>query len=369
MENVVVLFGGVSAEHEVSLNSACKIINYLKVIPEKYEIFPVGITREGEWFLYEGEISKIASGDWVNEKNKLKPAFINPSRGQMGGIVVVSEPQEKKFNIVKVDVVIPVLHGKNGEDGTVQGLCELAGIPYVGCDVLSSSLCMDKVTANCLFTTYEINKPEYIWLKGHDYSVSPESVLSGIKDWSKGKYPVFVKPSNAGSSVGISKVKSEEGLKEAIEKALKYDTKAIVERGIDAREIECAVLGEKDDIFVSVLGEVVPSGDFYDYGSKYGTRTLLNLNVNLPSDLEFRIKDIAKRAYTLLGCSGLSRVDFFLERGTEKIFLNEINTFPAFTESSMYPKLMMESGISIEKVLEELIDIAKKKRAIRSATE
>ena len=365
----MVLFGGVSAEHEVSLNSACKIINYLKVIPGKYEIFPVGITREGEWFLYEGEISKIASGDWVNEKNKLKPAFINPSRGQMGGIVVVNEPQGEKFDVIKVDVVIPVLHGKNGEDGTVQGLCELAGIPYVGCDVLSSSLCMDKVTANCLFTTYEINKPEYIWLKGHDYSVSPESVLSGIKDWSKGKYPVFVKPSNAGSSVGISKVKSEEGLKEAIEKALKYDTKAIVERGIDAREIECAVLGEKDDIFVSVLGEVVPSGDFYDYGSKYGTRTLLNLNVNLPSDLEFRIKDIAKRAYTLLGCSGLSRVDFFLERGTEKIFLNEINTFPAFTESSMYPKLMNESGFSTEELLQKLINIAKKKRAVRSATE
>ena len=208
-----------------------------------------------------------------------------------------------------------------------------------------------------------------IGVKGYDYSVSPESVLSGIKDWSKGRYPVFIKPSNAGSSFGISKVRSEEGLKEAVEKALKYDTKVIVERGIDAREIECAVLGEKDDIFVSILGEIVPSGDFYDYGSKYGKKTLLNLNVNLPSDLEFRIKDIAKKAYVLLGCSGLSRVDFFLEKGTEKIFLNEINTFPGFTESSMYPKLMNESGFSFEEVLEKLIDFAKKKRAVRSVTE
>ena len=365
----MVLFGGVSAEHEVSLNSACNVIKGLKKLSSEYEVFSVGITKKGEWFLYDGEINKISSGEWVNEKNKLKPAFISPVRGPMSGLAVIDEAQEKKINIIKVDVVIPVLHGKNGEDGTVQGLCELAGIPYVGCDVLSSTLCMDKVVANCLLTNYEINKPEYIWVKGYDYSVSPESVLSGIKDWSKGRYPVFIKPSNAGSSFGISKVRSEEGLKEAVEKALKYDTKVIVERGIDAREIECAVLGEKDDIFVSILGEIVPSGDFYDYGSKYGKKTLLNLNVNLPSDLEFRIKDIAKKAYALLGCSGLSRVDFFLEKGTEKIFLNEINTFPGFTESSMYPKLMNESGFSFEEVLEKLIDFAKKKRAVRSVTE
>ena len=369
MENVVVLFGGVSAEYEISLKSASYIIGVLNKMSDKYEVFPVGITRTGAWFFYEGSLEKVSSGEWINDKDKLKPAFISPSREKTSGLVVVENVEEKQFSIKKVDVVIPALHGKNGEDGTVQGLCELAGIPYVGCDVLSSAICMDKVMANCLLTTYNINKPEYIWLRGHDYSVGPEAILKGVTDWIKDKYPVFVKPSCSGSSFGISKVKNKEELKGALERALKYDMKILVERGIDGREIECAVFGEKDDIFVSVLGEIFSFGDFYDYRSKYVNKSKLRLKISLPGDLEFKIKDLAKRAYILLGCSGLARVDFFLEKGTDKIFLNEINTFPGFTEISMYPKLMGESGVAIEKVLEKLIDIAKKKRVVRSATE
>ncbi len=365
MDNVVVLFGGMSPEYEVSLNSAANVIKALREEKDKYNVFPVGITKVGCWFLYSGSEDKIVSDEWSRSEGCLKKAFISPSRCE-GGLLVYNEVS-CQFERQKVDVVFPVLHGRNGEDGTVQGLCELAGLPYIGCDVGSSAVCMDKVLANTLLSKNKIKKADYVWIQNYDYLDSPSVILEGVKSWGWGKYPLFVKPACAGSSVGVSKVVRESELRGAIEKALIHDTKVLIEEGINGREVECAVLGSDVDVFTSGLGEIVPFDDFYDYDSKYDKVSKLSLDAYLVADLKCKVQSIAKEAYKVLGCSGLARVDFFIENGTDEVFLNEVNTIPGFTKNSMYPKLMKEAGIDLSELFGKLIFFAKRKMAIRNA--
>lgn len=366
MENVVVLFGGVSSEHDVSLKSAACLINGFKAEKSKYNVLPIGITKNGKWFLYTGNVSNIESGAWIDDESNLKEAFISPVRCSES--LFVLNKDTGKFETKKIDVVFPIIHGRNGEDGAIQGLCELANIPYVGCGISASAICMDKVLTNSMLVNHKIQKPEYIWVYSYDYLQSPNSAVEGIHSWAKDMYPVFVKPAKGGSSIGMSKVKAKEELKKAVELALQHDYKILIERAIDAREIECAVIGAGKDVFASVLGEVIPANDFYDYESKYIKKSLTDENVNLEPELDSKIKETAKMVYNLLECNGFARVDFLLEKGTNRVLVNEVNTLPGFTASSMFPKLLKKSGYETSELLEKLIIFAKLKREYHSAT-
>lgn len=360
METVVVLFGGVSSEYDVSLKSATNLINWFSSEKEKYSVIPVGITRSGEWYLYSGDVANIENDSWIKDGPNLKEAFISPSRNK-GHLFIVDEVN-KTFDTKKVDVVFPIAHGKKGEDGAIQGLCELADIPYVGCGVCASALCMDKVQTNFFLTGHNIEKPEYICIYSYDYLSDPGISIEGIHSWAKDKYPVFVKPAKGGSSVGVSKVKSKEELKKAMELAFNHDYKVLIERAINAREIECAVVGAGKDVFVSVLGEIVPVNDFYDYESKYISDSLLIEDVRLPYALTEKIKETAKSVYNILECNGFARVDFLLEKNTDRLFVNEVNTVPGFTSKSLFPRLLKESGYETGELLEKFITFAKLKR-------
>ncbi len=365
MENVAVLFGGVSSEYDVSLKSAFNLISGFKAEKDKYNVLPVGIAKNGEWYLYSGDISKIENGAWIEDTANLKKAFISPSKGD--GSLFVLDESARGFGSKKIDVVFPITHGKNGEDGAIQGLCELADIPYVGCGVGSSAICMDKVLTNSLLTSHSIEKPEYIWIYKYDYLQSPGISIEGIDSWAKDKYPVFVKPAKGGSSIGISKVKNKEELKKAVELAFGHDYKILIERAIDAREIECAVIGAGKDIFASVLGEIISVNDFYDYKAKYVDKSVLIEDVDLPYSLTEKIKETAKTVYNILECNGFARVDFLLEKGTDRVLVNEVNTLPGFTAISMFPRLLKKSGYEMSEILEKLIIFAKLKREYHRA--
>ena len=344
--NVAVLFGGNSSEHEVSEMSVSTVLN--NISKEKYNIFMLGITKSGKWILYSGNIENIKNGIWEEDWNN-KKAFISPDT-DISGITVIDGDKAK---FLKIDVIIPVLHGKNGEDGTIQGLAALANIPIVGCGVASSAECMDKVVTNTMFVYNGINHAEFYWFYMYDFRKNPEKYIDDIEKSIK-SYPMFVKPSNAGSSVGVSKVRNREELIDAIEIAGKEDIKILV----DGQEIECAVLGN-DEPIVSVPGEVIASSDFYDYDDKYKNGTAqTNIPANLSSEVTMEVQRIVKKAYKILGCRGLARVDSFVEKGTNKVYVNEINTFPGFTSISMYPKMMENMGYDIEKLIDELIKYA-----------
>jgi D-alanine-D-alanine ligase len=257
-----------------------------------------------------------------------------------------------------------VLHGKNGEDGTVQGLLELAEIPMVGCDTASSAACMDKTFTNSMLAYNGIKKPAFYWFYAYDFKKDPEKHIAGIEKAIK-CYPMFVKPANAGSSVGITKVSNKEELIKGIEIAALEDKKILVEQGIVGREVECAVLGNEDPI-ASVTGEIVPSNDFYDYNAKYlsGSSELF-IPARIPEDVSEEVRETAIHAYKIMGCSGLARVDFFVEKDTDKVLLNEINTFPGFTSISMYPKLLNESGIGFAELIDRLIELSIGKKQVK----
>lgn len=344
---LAVLFGGRSGEHEVSLVSASSIIE--NIDRDKYEIYLIGITREGHWRYYEGPVEGIRTGQWEKDSK----ALVFPGDPAYKGFFLMEDPQK----IYHVDVIFPVLHGPYGEDGTLQGLFELAHIPYVGCDVLSSSTGMDKLTAKAIFSHVGLPQGEYLGVHRHEIKENPDEVIDIIEDTFV--YPVFVKPANMGSSVGISKAKDRKGLLEALYIAARYDEKIIVEEFIDGREIECAVLGNYDPK-ASVLGEIVPSEEFYDYHAKYedGGESQLLIPAPLPTDKDEEIRDLAIKAYKTLGCSGLARVDFFLNRQTGKVYLNEVNTMPGFTQISMYPKLWEAAGIPYRELIDSLVRLA-----------
>ncbi len=353
--NVMVVFGGKSGEHEISLISAASILRAID--KDKYNIFTVGITKEGIWKLYEGPIDDIENGNWEqiadearNEKNYGKSMCLLPI-GEDSNIVVLGDGRKEK-----IDVVFPVLHGPFGEDGTIQGLFEMMNIPYVGAGVLASSVAMDKAVAKKLLQADEIPQAEYDVVIFREYNENSEGVLNRIEE--KFEYPVFVKPANMGSSVGITKAHNRDALKKSIEVAGKYDRKIVIEETIDGREIECAVLGNEDPV-ASLPAEIIPSAEFYDYHDKYiaGT-TEFEVPADLPEDITEKIRDMAIRVYKLMDCTGLARVDFFMENKTGRILLNEVNTMPGFTKISMYPKMMESTGIKYEDLIDRLITLA-----------
>ena len=346
MLRVMVIFGGRSEEHEVSLASAHAILDTLGE-NGNYEVVPIGITREGRW---------LSSGDPVRELEGSSP-------GSSGLPASVSD--KLPANLERADVVFPVLHGPYGEDGTIQGMLELAGIPYVGSGVLASAAGMDKVTMKKIFAYHGLPQVEWLGLTKQDWVLNREKLVLEVED-SLG-HPCFVKPSNLGSSVGISKAGNAEELEEAVDVAVQLDRRVIVEAAADAREIEVAVLGNEKPR-VSVPGEIlVGSHDFYDYEAKY---TAGESEVRAPADIPERaveeIQEIARAAFEAIDAAGMARLDFFLEHGTDRVLLNEINTIPGFTPTSVYARLWDESGLSYAELLDELIRLALERHKART---
>ena len=350
---VVLLFGGMSSEHEVSRVSVGNFVN--NIDREKYEVLTVGITKEGRWLYTEATAAQMADGSWEELAGNMA-CVISPDRADHGMILFTPEGHVEK---VHVDVVIPVLHGLWGEDGTVQGLLELAGIPYVGCGVLASAVCMDKAVANALFEANGV--PHTKWLAANRWEI--ENDLDGVCEGVEKKlgWPVFVKPANAGSSVGISKVSSREELKKAIDLALENDRKVVFEAFVDGQEVECAVIGS-DPAVATRPGEILAGAEFYTYDDKYKNGVSQTvIPAHLPEAKLDEVKTYAAMAYTALNCEGLARCDFFVEHGTGRVLINEINTFPGFTAISMYPKLMEHEGTPIPALLDHLIALAKER--------
>ncbi len=340
-QSVCIVFGGVSSEHSVSEVSASAVID--NIDREKYEIHLIGITEDGRWLYYEGETDEIRNHNW--EEGKVTPAIISPDRAD-GGIIKFGDSVEK----IKIDIVYPVLHGKNGEDGTIQGLCELAGLSYVGSGVIGSAVCMDKCIAKILFEKAGIPQANWVEVKGEpDFEFIEEKL----------GYPCFVKPSSAGSSVGVSKANNRKELEKGIKLALEHDYKVLVEEAINAREVECSVMGNLNPETSAVLGEIKPAKEFYDYKAKYEDEdSKLMIPAPVDKETENKIKEYAKKAYKICECRGHSRVDFFVEKTTGMIYLNEINTIPGFTPISMYPKLWEHSGIPMIELIDKHIELA-----------
>ena len=346
--SLAVIFGGVSSEHEVSRMSVTSILENLS--NEQYEVHMVGITKEGRWLLYTGPVEDILSGAW--EQGPVTPAFLSPDPSVHGLVAL----RDGKAETIHVDVIFPALHGKNGEDGTIHGLFQLSGIPYVGCDTESSAICMDKAVTHSLLSSADIEQAHYLWFYADRFDAAPDTIKNKIQ--ARLDFPVFVKPSSAGSSVGVSKVERFEDLDQAIRKAAREDKKVVVEEGITGQEVEVAVLGNRD-CDASIVGEIGASAQFYDYDDKYinGTSQLY-IPARIPEEVSEKIRQTAVRAYRLLGCSGLARVDFFVTAGDNRVILNEINTLPGFTSISMYPKLWMAMGLSYGELLDKLIELA-----------
>lgn len=344
---VAVLFGGASSEHDISLKSATHIIQ--NIPREKYEVLCVGITKKGRWLYYPGDVSAIASGKWEQNPD-CASAILSPDTVHKGFITI----DNGKASVKKVDVVFPVLHGKNGEDGTVQGLLELAKIPYVGCGVLASASCMDKATTHTILDYHHIRTAKWraIYQREMNHLDETCSEIAGQLG-----YPLFVKPANAGSSIGVNRAENAEQLLDAVRQAFVHDSKVIVEECIVGRELETAVFGY-DAPFASFVGEIEACNQFYDFDAKYVLNdSKLAIPANLPVEKSREIQEIAVKAYMAMGCKGLSRVDFFLKEDGE-VILNEINTMPGFTPISMYAKLMEYMGMSPAYLVDKLIEQA-----------
>lgn len=343
-----VLFGGLSGEHEVSLNSAQSIINALD--KNKYDVFPIAISKNGDWY-GPIEFDKIAS--FTPTENDEKQITILPmpsSRGRIFSRNNLTEP------IKNIDVFFPVLHGTNGEDGTIQGLFEMADVAYVGNGVAASAVGMDKGLMKDVFKTSQLPQTEYLIVPSYKINSNIKEVVDEIK--AKLQLPLFIKPVNLGSSVGISKVKTFDQLEEALLKAAKFDVKVIIEEGLNVREIEASVLGNHQPQ-ASILGEIVPCNEFYDYKAKYiDNKSALIMPAELDEKTTEEIRELAVRAFKAIGGEGLARVDFFVEKETGKVLINEINTLPGFTSISMYPKLWEHTGITMSNLLDKLIYLA-----------
>lgn len=345
-----IIFGGQSGEHDVSLMSASSIIHAIN--REKYEVIMIGITREGEWLLYDGPIDMIESGDW---EDYAKLRLLADS--EKYDLTILSSKLSLKD---KVDIVFPVLHGPMGEDGTIQGLLEMMGVPYVGCGVLASSMAMDKGISKKIFEAEDLPICQYSLFMKEKIQDNLMVVIHEIEEIYN--YPVFVKPANMGSSVGISKAKDQESLKEALSVAIQHDRRVIVEEYISCREVETAVIGNAVPVAAAV-GEIIPSKEFYDYEAKYcddGASEMI-IPAQIPQDIAAEIKKIAIKAYQALDCRGCSRVDFFLEKETNRIFINEINTMPGFTKYSMFPALWKEAGLNYQDLIDRLVGYALEK--------
>ncbi len=343
-----VLFGGRSAEHEVSLVSATSVINALD--KKKYDVVPIGITLDGRWISSPNTLEVLKSRKRINKQPQ---KILLPDPNLKGIVEIFSKINSEE----KIDVIFPVLHGTFGEDGTVQGLLELANIPYVGAGVLASSVAMDKIVARRLYKAAGIPVTPDVWFLWKKFQVNKKFYLSQVAD--ELGFPCFVKPANMGSSVGITKAHNRRELEGAIELAANYDRKILVEKAVqNAREIEVSLLGN-DNPIVSVAGEIIPSNEFYDYDAKYvDGKSTSEIPANIPKRVSVKIKEYALRGYKAIDCSGMARADFLVERNSNKIYFNELNTIPGFTSISMYPKLWEASGIPYPKLLDMLIKLS-----------
>ena len=347
--SVCILFGGISPEHEVSLRSAESVLN--NIDHSKYNVFPVGITKEGEWILFGGkDYAMLPAGTWKTHPDNRKAA-ISPVRGQgllrFEGDCVVQE---------RIDVVFPVLHGENGEDGAMQGLLQMAGIPYVGPHVSASAVAMDKTLTKLVVDQASV--PQAVWhlVNRSDLGNHMENTLDTLEN--RFRYPMFIKPAGTGSSVGVSKASDREALKNALLSAAKFDKKILVEEFIHGREIEVAVMGNENPV-ASICGEIDSGADFYDYDAKYVTDTsTAYIPARIPEDVGEIVREAAVKVYTAIGCQGLSRVDFFVTFAENRVVFNEINTLPGFTSISMYPKLFAASGIPYSQLIDQLLELA-----------
>lgn len=349
VKTICVLFGGKSSEFYVSCNSAHTIIT--NIPQEKYKVIPVGITQQGDWYLYEGDISLLPEAKWLESEEKYPASFLTNSR--YPGLTVFRNGGMEQ---ITVDAVFPVLHGKNGEDGTIQGLLDMLEIPYVGCGLLSSAISMDKSYTKIAVDTLGIRQAPYVLLTSKNTpSERAEKVAQAEKELG---YPMFIKPCKAGSSCGVSKAKSKQELEKALDEALKFDSKVLIEKAIVGRELECAIL-DAEQLVASKVGEIVVTAEFYSYDAKYADATSrTDTDPDLPAGVVECIQDAARRIFRVLDCRGLSRVDFFLEKETGDIVFNEINTLPGFTNISMYPMLMGKVGYSLPGLVEKLIETA-----------
>ena len=347
--SVCILFGGISPEHEVSLRSAESVLN--NIDQSKYNVFPVGITKDGDWIHFGGkDYSMLPAGTWITHPDNRRAA-ISPVRGQglltFEGDCVVRE---------RIDVVFPVLHGENGEDGAMQGLLQMAGIPYVGPHVSASAVAMDKTLTKLVVDQACVPQAAWQLVRRQDLEHHMDATLARLEE--KFRYPMFVKPAGTGSSVGVSKAADQEALRAALLAASVYDSKILVEEFIHGREVEVAVMGN-DNPVASICGEIDSGADFYDYEAKYVTDTsVAYIPARISEETQELVREAAVKVYRAIGCQGLSRVDFFVTFEGERVVFNEINTLPGFTSISMYPKLFAASGIPYGELIDELINLA-----------
>ncbi|MBQ7354058.1 MAG: D-alanine--D-alanine ligase [Clostridia bacterium] len=348
MLNLCCLFGGESTEYEVSLRSVTSVIE--NADPAKYTLTTVGITRDGKWYLYNGPVAAIAKDEWWKDETYIRPAMISPSKGDRCLLVLEGTTYRK----IPLDVVFPVMHGAHCEDGTLQGLLELSGIPFVGPDCRSSAVCIDKFSTKAVLNNFKIPQARVEFVTRRELAEEFDAVAVRVAALG---YPVFVKPSATGSSIGVSKVRTPDALQDAIANAARFDDVVLVEEFIDGREIEVAIMGN-DAPVASVCGEIDPGSDFYDYETKYVSDTAsYYIPARLSNEASDAIRKTACEIYRRLGCAGLSRVDFFYTADGRYIF-NEINTLPGFTSISMYPKLFMACGMTYAEVIDRLVEHA-----------
>ncbi len=341
---VAVLFGGCSTEYEISLQSAASVIENLS--PDKYEPVLIGITRTGQWLKYGGGVERISDGTWTEDVSCV-PAVISPDRETHGVLVF----DGGVIHTIRLDAAFPVLHGKNGEDGTVQGLLELAGIPIVGCGTLCSAICMDKDIAHQLAGLAGIKTPACVVFRSKEYDPSLLEQAAGLT------FPLFVKPVNSGSSFGVTKIDGPGELKAAVDNAFEYDRKVIAEEAIGGFEVGCAVLGN-ETLIIGQVDEIELSQGFFDYTEKYTLKTSkIHMPARIDAALADTIRETAGVIYRILGCEGLARIDLFLTPEHDIVF-NEANTIPGFTSHSRYPSMLKGVGMSFEQIVDELIRLA-----------
>lgn len=331
MDRIGVFFGGKSTEHEVSCISATAVIKAID--KEKHSLVYIGINKEGKWFRYDGPVDSIADGSWEETAEPM-------SMGELPELI---------------DFALPIMHGAYGEDGKLQGVFEMLDIPYAGCGVLGSALAMDKEAAKLCFLAEGVPTCEFVNTTAKEVTEDPEPIIKICEE--EFHYPMFVKPVNLGSSVGISKVRNTEELRDGLKVAARYDKRIIIERGIDGREVECGVIGNEEPL-VTGIGEIVAGNDFYDYEAKYSGNVGTVVTVpaeNVPDETVQKIRAIAAKAYKVLDCEGFARVDFMIENGTGNIYLNEINTIPGFTQYSMFPTLWQVAGVPFTELIERIV--------------
>lgn len=359
---VGLLFGGVSGEHEVSLTSASGVLK--SIDRDRFEVVPILITRQGEWLWVEDPGFMLNAHDGlIQEKDYPQQGLISVvlDYTRPGKLIVVTKDKNgrvrpSRFLPVKLDVIFPILHGPYGEDGTVQGLCVMAKLPCVGAGILGSAAGLDKVTMKALFAHAGLPVVPYLTFLLAEWQQREKELTQQIEDTLG--YPVFIKPANGGSSVGVTKAKQRQQLKEAIELAGRFDRKIVAEKGLQVREVECAILGN-DFPQASVVGEVVYEKEFYDYEAKYAAAaTRVIIPAQLPQEVSETVRQLALRGFAAVDCAGFARVDFFIDKTTQKVYINEINTIPGFTTRSMFPSLWGACGISYPELITKLIELA-----------